>query len=347
MFQSMFQSATFKLTAWYIAILMTISIIFSIVIYQLNFHEVNLRLENYQHNLTTAPGAFSNLPEAIRDELRVEQSRQAAVQMIITLVYVNLFILVGGSIGGYWLARRTLTPLEQAHEAQSRFTSDASHELRTPLASMKAELEVMLREKTISAEEAREVFESNLEEVNKLTALSEMLLKLARLDYDQLEKQTIDIVEITEKTLKEFSESKKRFSLTTRKKALAYGNEAALREVLHIIIDNALKYSPAKSPITLRIFEKRSMITVEVVNKSNHLSDEQIRRVFDRFYRADTARTHSMKDGYGLGLAIAQRITTIHSGDIALKHNNGTTTVTFCLPSTRKLQAKTTPTITL
>jgi len=347
MFQSMFRSATFKLTAWYIAVLMTISIIFSIAIYQLNYHEVNLRLENYQNSLTTAPGAFSSLPEAIRDELRNEQSRQAAVQMIVTLVYVNLFILIGGSIGGYWLARRTLTPLEHAHEAQSRFTSDASHELRTPLASMKAELEVILREPSITSEEAREVFESNLEEVNNLIALSEMLLKLAHLDYDNLEKKSIDIVHEMNDTLKKFPGSKKRFALTTRKKALVYGNEAALSELLSIIIDNAIKYSPDKSRISLRIFEKRSIVTVEVANKSAPFSEEQRQRAFDRFYRADSSRQHTVTQGYGLGLAIAKRIVDIHLGDISLKHHGGTTTVTLCLPNTRKIQPKTSPTINL
>jgi signal transduction histidine kinase len=138
----MFQSATLKLTAWYLAILMTISIIFSVVIYQLNFREISFRLENLQHSLLddslyTLPGTNGEpqLNFGPNSPLSV-QSNQAAAQMISTLVYINLVILVAGGLGSYFLARRTLRPIQESHEAQSRFTSDASHELRTPLAVM-------------------------------------------------------------------------------------------------------------------------------------------------------------------------------------------------------------------
>jgi signal transduction histidine kinase len=173
----MFESATFKLTAWYLAILMTISLTFSVVIYQLNFREISFRLENLQHSLmdnsmyllpSSNDETFSYGPNS---PLSV-QSRQAAGQMSLSLFYINIVVLVAGGLGSYFLARRTLRPIKESHEAQSRFTSDASHELRTPLAAMKAELEVNLREPNLSAAETRELLESNLEEVNKLIQLN-------------------------------------------------------------------------------------------------------------------------------------------------------------------------------
>lgn len=341
----MFRSATLKLTAWYLAILMSISIIFSIVIFQLNFHEVGIRLENLQQGLiNNAPtmqinsGILGEGPGA-SNLLRV-QSEQAALQMFLSLVYINLVILVVGGIGGYFLARRTLKPIEQAHEAQSRFTSDASHELRTPLSAMKTEIEVSLRDPNLDPGEARELLESNLEEVNKLIQLSEMLLKLSRLDYDQLERKQIDLVELVHAQLKQFPKAAKRFDVTTRKKALVYGNEPAIAELINILVDNAIKYSPARSKISIRVFEKRLMVGFEISNSGPVIPEDKLPRLFDRFYRADTSRTESNKNGYGLGLAIAKKITDIHHGDLQVVSSEKATVFTFYLPTLRIISAK-------
>ena len=162
----MFQSATVKLTAWYLAILMCISITFSVVIYQLNYHEVSNRLENLQHSIIDTLNPLYSSQSIYRYEEGpgsplFNEARKASAQMILSLVYINIVVLACGGLGAYFLARRTLRPIEDAHEAQSRFTSDASHELRTPLAAMKAELEVNLRDEKLSIDEARELLESN------------------------------------------------------------------------------------------------------------------------------------------------------------------------------------------
>jgi signal transduction histidine kinase len=336
-----FKSATVKLTAWYLVIIMAISLIFSFAIYQLNFHEVNIRLENLQHSLIDPSiRPRSPLTTDFQDELRMDQSRQAAVQMILALVYINAFILVAGGFGSYFLARRTLGPIEKAHEAQSRFTSDASHELRTPLAAMKAELEVYLRDDNLALDEAKELLESNLEEVDKLIQLSEMLLKMARLDYDKLEKKQIDLVELLPSAMKPFARSKKRFDITTRKNALIFGNEAAVIELMNILVENAVKYSPDHSRISIRIFEKRLMTGFEIRNTGTPISEEKLPHIFDRFYRADNSRTESGKNGLGLGLAIAKKIAEIHHGYIQASSTEKETSFTFYLPNLRNLTAK-------
>src|SRR5690606_24862255 len=105
-------------------------------------------------------------------------------------------IWLAGGVGSYYLARRTLRPIEEAHEAQSRFTSDASHELRTPLASMKTELEVALRDPALNKEEMRELLVSNLEEVDKLTKLSQNLLQLSRLEQENIQLERVVLREV-------------------------------------------------------------------------------------------------------------------------------------------------------
>ena len=339
----MFRSAILKLSASYLAIIMVVSLVFSVAIYQLNYHEVTVRLENLQQGLmnpTLQSQVLNKTQFQQQDQLRIEQARQAATQMILALVYINSVILVGGGFGSYLLARRTLEPLEKAHEAQSRFTSDASHELRTPLAAMKAELEVYLRDDKLTLDEARELLDSNLEEVDKLIKLSEMLLKMARLDYDKLEKKQIDLVEILPSAMKPFSKSKKRFDITTRKQAVVSANEAAVLELMTILIENALKYSPARSRISIRIFEKRSMTGFEIKNTGTPIAEDKLPHIFERFYRADNSRTEGSKNGYGLGLAIAKRITEMHHGYIQASSTEKETVFTFFLPNNRNISAK-------
>lgn len=337
----MFRSATLKLTGWYLAILMSISLIFSVVIYVLNFQEVSLRLETLQQGLLSASGVvpvpLTTLPGT---SILQTQSDLAAVQMIRSLVYINLGILIGGGIGGYFLARRTLRPIERVLEAQGRFTSDASHELRTPLAAMKTEAEVALRQAKMTPKEARELIESNLDEVNKLIQLSDMLLNLSRLDYGKLSKGAVDVVPLVDEALKSFPKARKRFKITTRQKALSYANDAAIIELMIILIDNALKYSPKKSDIHIRVFEKLLMVGFEITNAGPVIPEDKLRRLFDRFYRVDQSRTNSSKNGYGLGLAIAKRIVEMHDGDIQVKSTATGTTFSFFLPTARYYQTR-------
>lgn len=343
--QRMFQSATLKLTAWYLAILMAISITFSIVIYQLNYREVSNRLENLQHSLIddlNGPVPFIYLNSFNdRDDSRVNsESRKASTQMILSLVYINIVVFIAGGLGAFFLARRTLRPIAEAHESQSRFTSDASHELRTPLSAMKTELEVNLRDPKLSIEESRELLESNLEEVNKLIKLSEMLLHLSRLDHDKLEFDTVDLPVLLTETIKRYPKDKKRFDITARKKATTQANEASVSELMNILIENALKYSPLATPIKIRIFEQRGRVGFEISNQGERIPEEKLSKLFERFYRADASRTHSSQNGYGLGLSIAQKIIEVHHGELTVSSSDEATVFTFYLPIIKKISGK-------
>ncbi|MEO6110006.1 MAG: ATP-binding protein [Candidatus Saccharimonadales bacterium] len=322
---------------------MIISILFSFAIYQINFHEVNIRLENLENGLVSNQGFRTVIIKGNGNELRQIQSDQAALQMVMSLLYINIIILVAGGFGSYLLARRTLRPIEEAHEAQSRFTSDASHELRTPLTVIKAEIEVLLRDKKIDPDEARELMVSNLEEIDKLIRLSEMLLNLSRLDEDNLEKKTLDMPALLNETLKSFKASQKRFDVTTRKNATIYGNSAAISELITILIDNALKYSDLSSRISIRVFQKQRTIGCEIINNGPTIKEEVLPHLFERFYRGDTSRTNSTKNGYGLGLAIAKKIVDNHDGEIQVKSKDNKTVFTFYLPIHKTIDIETKP----
>lgn len=333
----MFKSATIKLTGWYLLILMVISIVFSITIYQSTYNEVNFRLERLQNNLQSAPGF---MPDR-NNLLTSRESDAASSHIVIGLIYANIIILVGGGFISYFLARRTLRPIEEAHEAQTRFTSDASHELRTPLAAMKSELEVALRDKDSTKEELEAVLRSSIEEVDKLTSLSEMLLNLSRLDHDKLERTAVDIYDITSDVVHLYNKTNPRVTVKTSGHPLVEGNEAALYELISVLVDNALKYSPENSPVQVSISSNNRLLVLKVKNFGPGIEADALPHIFDRFYRADNSRAKHINKGYGLGLALAKKIVEMHNGELTATSTPGKFTIfSFALPTIQKSPSK-------
>lgn len=334
----MFRSATLKLTGWYLLILMSISVLFSAAIYQITSTEISIRLERLQTNLQTM-GQFP--ARAPGDVFRSGEEAEAAGHIILGLVYANLLILIGGGVGSYLLARRTLRPIEEAHEAQSRFSSDASHELRTPLASMKAELEVILRDKNTTKKDLEEVLKSNLEEVEKLTRLSEMLLNLSRLEHGKLERSIIDIADVTNDVVRRFNLPKSRLEVRSVKHAVAVGNEAAVSELVAILVDNAIKYSPINSLVVVTLSRQGKFARFEITNTGPGIDADTLPHIFDRFYRADKSRSKRSQEGYGLGLSLAKKIVELHNGELTVTSTpDQSTSFTVLLPNPQARTSK-------
>jgi two-component system sensor histidine kinase CiaH len=308
----MFRSATFKLTSWYLAIIIAVSLLFSVVIYIIATNEVSSRIDNWQ----TTPLYSINKSRYLT--FREQQIHQAEANLIFSLAMSNVAIWTLGGFGSYYLARRSLKPIEEAHEAQSRFTSDASHELRTPLASMKTEIEVALRDPKLSKPEMRELLASNLEEVNKLTRLSQTLLQLSRLDHVGLQREKILIYEVAESVIERLDKYEKRVELTGNKSLKLVTNKASLEELITILIDNALKYSPEGSKIRMNLLTKKHMVGFEIINEGEGIDAEALPHIFDRFYRVDSSRSTTNIKGHGLGLALAKKIVEVNGGDLSV-----------------------------
>ncbi len=336
----MFRSATIRLTGWYLLILMSLSIIFSVVIYNMTSSEVEMRLERFQTSFQQSRGFIPpNMTPAslIDDELAKSESN-----ILIELFYANLFILITGGFASYYLARNHLLPIEKAHEAQSRFTSDASHELRTPLAVMKTEIEVALRDKTTSIDSLKDTLISNLEEVDKLTKLAEMLLNLSRMDSAKLDLGPVSLTKVAKSIINDFNQPKSRITLNSKKQQIVIGNEMALADLVKILIDNALQYSPKNSQITINISNHDNQAKFEITNSGSGIQADKLAHIFDRFYRADSSRTTGEHKGYGLGLALAKKIVELHNGELtASSIPDETTTFTLTLPIQSQPQAKT------
>lgn len=315
----MFQSATIKLTLWYVGILVAISLIFSVIIFSITSSEVGSRINYLEQKVNTN----YILNPSRYDDMRDMQVQEARVSLVVSLAITNLCIWFAGGIGSYYLARRTLLPIESAHEAQSRFTSDASHELRTPLASMKVELEVALRDPKLSKDDIRQLLASNLEEVNKLTKLSQTLLQLSRLDHASIDHEPVSLNAAIATVLARFQSSRQRIIYTNLPPVSVMANQSHVEELLTIFIDNALKYSPDDSPVTLTLVQQKQLSGFDITNTGEGIPADDLPKIFDRFYRSDASRTGGAKKGYGLGLSLAKKIVELHGGELTVTSQPG------------------------
>lgn len=332
----MFKSATAKLTLWYFGIIMAISLIFSFMIYQITNHEVGARIEHYQTQAyrPTTPGFPRSFDPS--DTLVESEQEAASRSTLVLLFYINVVVLGSGGIASYYFAKRTLRPIEAAHEAQARFTSDASHELRTPLTTMRTELELTLRDPDATKEDFREILQSNLEEVDKLSNLSRMLLDLSRLEYGKLELKPVDLSKLADETIAGLHLPKGRVKFDGKADHIVVADRVAIGEVASILIDNAVKYSPDKSVVNVKVTGDKHRAKLIVSNSGEGISAEALPHIFERFYRADSSRTSSKTPGFGLGLALAKQIIDLHDGEIiATSHPGKTTTFTVLLPKLR------------
>jgi signal transduction histidine kinase len=307
---------------------MSISMIFSLGFYQVSVSEL-------ERGIRRPPGSpISQIMRTRNAELLnvlVDEQEDAVViarsRLQANLILINIFILLGGGMLSYVLARRTLKPIEEMHEAQSRFTADASHELRTPIAAMRLENELALDDDSLTIKDARELLKSNIEELDKLTKLSEGLLQLAQLDNDSIKTQSIKVRSIVVQAVERItSESKaKKQTIVTKKidGGIIAVNEVAAVEALVTILDNAVKYSPNKSEIHVTTKRSKTALEISVKDSGVGIPENAQAHIFDRFYRADDSRNKETADGYGIGLSIAKSVVESHGGTISVESSVG------------------------
>lgn len=315
----MFTIARIKLTAWYLVIIMVISLSFSVAIY-LGVNRELVRIESLQTVRQQRVDRISTflrdsglpLPPEVQSQFDSENIEQARVRIISALGIINLSILILAGAGGYFLAGQTLDPIAKMVNDQKDFVSNASHELRTPLTSLKTEIEVALRNKSLSGTAAKDLLKSNLEDVNKMQKLSNYLLELNR--YESGREIPVTTVDLKEVAISAIGRQKVKTDL---KKSIVMGNQDSLVELTAILLDNAFKYSGKTKNVEVRV---KSGGVIEVEDHGAGIAKEDIPHIFDRFYRSDKSRG---TDGYGLGLSIAKSIVDIHKGKIEVESKIG------------------------
>ena len=227
--------------------------------------------------------------------------------------------------------------LDEAFQHSRRFTADASHELRTPLTIMRVELESVIQETGLSAG-TREKVASVLEETERLAKTVEGLFAISRLEAGEalMDVTRFDLAELVVSTAEQMS-------LLADEKHLAVqsggceavkvsGDRFRLKQVIVNLLDNAIKYSPEGGEITLVTRAADGHAFLEVADRGEGIPGEALGQVFNRFFRADSVRTHS-ESGAGLGLSIVRSICQAHGGTVeAANRLEGGCRITVQLP---------------
>jgi two-component system, OmpR family, sensor histidine kinase CiaH len=320
----MFRSAVLKMTVLYLAIIMVISVFFSINLFFTSVSEVERSVNRGQRFFQNGGRMMLPLDDNELINQRNEQLAVARNNVLWQLVYTNIAILfVAGGIS-YVFARVTLRPIEAAHEKQKRFTSDASHELRTPLAAMKAEIEVQLRDKNSTKADLADILVSNLEEVEKMQKLVGGLLSLARDDKGKLEITSFPAYTDIENVCNKFRKIKKtKIDNNIEKTLIVTADRTYFSELISILIDNGVKYSSGNVEVSVSSVAHSKQVEIRVTDKGIGISKEDLPHIFDRFYRSDSSRAKEGTDGYGLGLSLAKKIVELHKGEISAKSELG------------------------
>lgn len=311
----MFRSARLKLTGFYLIIILFISGLFSTAFYNVSTREIDriiIRLEFDRQ-------PFSRLKIVPPGTPSIEELLSYKKRMKATLIAINGLILVVAGGAGYFLAGKTLNPIQLMVDEQNQFISDASHELRTPMATLQAEMEAKLLEKNISDKEARSLIKSNLEELGTLKKLTNSLLQLTKIHYlnDNHKTQSVSLPEVIElaKNKVSFLAKKKQISINIKvQEVIVKGNKDSLTEVFLILFENAIKYSPKKSEINVVAQKLSDLVKISITDQGIGISEEDLPHIFERFYRADKSR--SLTEGFGLGLSIAKNIIDFHKGSV-------------------------------
>lgn len=334
-------STTIRLTLWYLGIIMLISMLFSIVLYGVSTKEFNreILIETKHAPTLFVPKGYSEFRR-----LRLQLAKESKHNVKFNLIIFNLVILGAGGLLSYFLAKRTLQPIEDAIQSQNRFIADASHELRTPLTTIKTEIEVALRDDNLKLMESKLLHKSTLEEVERLESLTNSLLRIAHTEdkfTHSKRLQNCHMEKIILKTIKQITPLAQKKQIQIKSKiepSLIKAECASIEELLTILLDNAIKYSPEESTIEIncRTNTRSKELIIKIKDQGIGIKSSDLPHIFDRFYRADLSRSKQNTHGYGLGLSIAKKITEAHGGRIEVFSKIGSgTTFTIYIPLTK------------
>lgn len=254
-------------------------------------------------------------------------------------------VLLLASVGGYFLAHKSLIPMESSFKQQQRFIADASHELRTPLAVLRGETEVALS-KTRSVREYQQSLSLIQEEAERLSHIVEDLFILARQPIEvpvALVKEQVSLNEAMRDCARAAQVLARRkgvrLKLDESSAAVAlHGDEELIRRMILNLLDNAVKYTPEGGEISLALSRQNGNAEIVVRDTGIGIAASDQQRVFDRFYRVDKARSRAL-GGAGLGLSIVRWIVDAHGGEIRVDSAPGrgsTFTVELPLKSSKQ-----------
>ncbi|MGG0233492.1 sensor histidine kinase [Bacillus tropicus] len=287
-----------------------------------DFYDIEIKGKSYR--VSAFQGA-TRLGESITLQILCETTTEKEVLRTLLLILV-----IGCSIGslcaigiGFFLAGRALVPIQNSWEKQQQFVSDASHELRTPLAVIQSKTDVLFQSPSATIEEKAMDISTISKECRRLSKLVSNLLLLARSDSNQIEmdKKTFELDKLLEEIVAPYKEiasyQEKEMILKVERGVSFMGDRERIHQMMVILLDNAMKYTNEGGHIQINCTQTSSSIRIQVKDDGIGVKEEDIPKLFDRFYQGDKARSTS--EGAGLGLSIANWIVEKHYGKISVE----------------------------
>lgn len=278
------------------------------------YHTLTVKIHSNRYPAVAYMIAVVNVEQLDRANERYER--------IIVLVMITFwFISVLASI---YLAKWSRKPILESYEKQKMFVENASHELRTPLAVLQNRLETLFRKPNETILENSEPIASSLEEVRNMKILTTNLLNLARRD-DGINPELVDVdASFFDAIFENFKlvaeDYGKDFYFENQVKRTIKTDKSLLKQLITILFDNALKYTDSDGKISVIVGTTDKNLMVRVLDNGPGIKDMDKKKVFDRFYRVNKARTRT-NGGFGLGLSLAKQIVASLNGSISVKDN--------------------------
>ncbi|WP_440114417.1 sensor histidine kinase [Paenibacillus sp. QZ-Y1] len=241
--------------------------------------------------------------------------------LVYTFAIVGLLMLIVIYFLSRYFANRSITPVKEAFEKQKQFIADASHELKTPLAIIHTNTDVLLANREDTIENQVKWLQYIKSETERMSGLTNDLLYLTQMEDSRSSMihakfNMSDAVETIILTM-EAVIFEKNISLdySIEPQLMVHGNSEQIKQVIVILLDNAVKYSGTKGSVNVSLKKQNHEVVLVVSNTGDGIAPEHLDRIFDRFYRTDASRARK-HGGHGLGLAIARSIVEQHKGEI-------------------------------
>ena len=252
---------------------------------------------------------------------QLDEANDRFITITISVMVVFWIISVAASV---YLAKWSRKPILESYEKQKSFVENASHELRTPLAVLQNRLESLFRKPNSTILDNSESIAASLDEVRNMRLLTTNLLNLARRD-DGLNPEIEDIIpsfidDIFENYSMIAEDSGKTFIGKNQTNRTFKSDKTLLKQLMTILFDNAIKYTGDDGEIIFTVKTTDKQLILQVADNGPGIENEDKKKIFDRFYRVDKARTRQ-SGGFGLGLSLAQQIVHSLKGTIVVKDN--------------------------
>lgn len=277
---------------------------------------------------------WNGIQIAIMDCSHEKQGLQA---LLVNSILLFLLALVAFIIISWYLGKWALRPVDRAWKAQKQFISDASHELRTPITVILANTNILAHHPQDAIADQMKWIDNTQTEANRMKQLVENMLFLSRSDEQSLhyEKTRLNISDVLEQSTLVYEaiayESKITLESEIESDLWIKGNEALIRQLITILMDNACKYCEHEKRIILQAKRIQNQVEIVLRNTAANLSQEDLEHLFERFYRSEKSRNRK-QGGYGLGLSIAKTICEKHQGSIRVENKDGFVVFTVILP---------------